>query len=228
MDQRWNSVLKDFLEFPEEIGAVFVSPTHAEVWKGTTDSCPYFKKYQEEPKVVVHSHPPSEERAYSPPSPTDLLNCIESPNPHVVISKEGFWVYSATPSLKSEWSELDDEKRNTLSEIIVNNCFGLTASLVGGSFMERFAEGVPRVRIDVETFLNQMRSVIPRKDPSLPALGFELYLTGSIPETDIVFDSSYKPFGYEWDVESVTALKERIKETKTGDCVTSDGSFVAF
>lgn len=120
MDERWSSVVKKWLTFPEEIGAVFTSPGKAEVWKGTATQCPYFKKYQKEKVVVVHSHPPSPNRKYSPPSSTDLLNCIVSPNPHIVIAEEGFWVYSPTTALQEEWTRLSLQQQDELGKIITN------------------------------------------------------------------------------------------------------------
>lgn len=228
MDERWNDVLKSFLHYPEEVGAVLVSPTHAEIWKGTTDQCPYFKKYQDEQMVIVHSHPPSPERKYSPPSPTDLINCIMSPNPHIVVAQEGFWVYSATSSLKEEWQHLDPTKQDQLLSIITNNCYGLTALLVGGKLLDNFAEGVPRDTITVDEFTRTMRTVIPRRNAELPSLGFHISLFDSIPNSGIGFDASYALRGYEWNIEHTDNLKGRIEETGVSCCVTSDGSFVAF
>lgn len=226
MDQRWNTVLKSFLDFPEEIGAVIVSPSKAEIWKGTTEQCPYFKSYQEHHKVIVHSHP--HVQRYCPPSSTDLLNCIQSPNPHIVIAKEGFWIYSASPALKEEWGRLNDDQRDTLSAIINNNTFGLVALLVGGKLLENFAEDVTRIQINVEEFCNKMKTAIPRKDPSQPALGFDVCLVATVTDTNVMFDPEYEELGYEWDINDVDSLTNRISETESGKCVTSDGSFVVF
>lgn len=228
MDQRWNNVLKSFLDFPEEVGAVLVSPTHAEIWKGTTNQCPYFKKYQDEKMVIVHSHPPSPERKYSPPSPTDLINCISSPNPHIVIAQEGFWVYSANVALKEEWEQLDSTKKEQLAQILTNNCYGVTASLVGGKFFANFAEGVSRESISVEEYTQKMQSAIPRKDSELASLGFHVLLHEAIPNRGVTFGSFHTLKGYEWSIDNISNLNERIAETSSAMCVTSDGSFVAF
>jgi hypothetical protein len=227
MDERWKPVLKSWLEFKEEVGAVFLTPTDAEVWKGTEKQCPYFNKYQKENVVVVHSHPPSKDRKYSPPSPRDFVNCIVSPNPHIVVAQEGFWIYSPTSALKKEWQTLDSQQQDKLSDIIKNNCHGLLASLIGGEMLETFVEGVPRREIDVEQFIEQISHLVPRKDTSLPALGFNLSLQQELPNT-ASFERSASISTHVWNIENLELLNNRISDTSSGTCVTSDGSYVAF
>ena len=227
MDSQWTAIVQSWLQFPEEVGAVFLSPTHAEVWKGSAHHCPYFKQHQAQQAVVVHTHPTQEK--YNPPSPTDLINCIQSPNPHIVLAKEGFWSYSASAELKEEWGALDPEKRNSLMDILTNNCFGVTAQLLGGAFTDMFAEGVPKTPITVGEYVSMMKQVVPRKDPTLPPLGFHITLHKSLPSSGVVFDPSYQLMGYEWDAASAAeSLTERIAAAKSGECVTSDGSYVVF
>lgn len=228
LDPRWTSVLTNFLNFKEEIGIVFLSPTHAEVWKGTENKCPYFKNYQEQSVVIAHTHPQSPERPQSPPSPTDLLNSISGHNKHIVVATEGFWVYEPTASLKEEWMTLDEDTRQKLLEIIVHNAYGLIATFLGGAFVENFSDGVSRQKIELEQFCERMRSLVPRKKIGQPELGFNINLQQEL-VLDGTFDEERKLFGYEWDLDvNISKLDARINETEGGNCVTSDGSFVAF
>ena len=228
MDSRWNQVLKSWLNFSEEVGAIFVSPTHAEVWKGTPSQCPYFKKYQNEDVVVVHTHPTTPTRKYSPPSPSDLINCIESRNPHIVVTQEGFWIYSPTEELQQEWKRLDDVQKGELIKIIVNNSYGLTARLIGGELLETFTESVDRTELNLSQYLENMVFMIPRKDPSLPSLGFTLKLMDTLPTDNLLYNEERQLLGYEWCVENVEALYTAIEEASPESCVTADGSVLAF
>jgi proteasome lid subunit RPN8/RPN11 len=228
MDERWTSVFKSWLQFPEEVGAVILSPRHAEIWKGTAVQCPYFKNYQNKKVVIVHSHPSSPDRKYNPPSSTDLLNCIVSPNPHIVVAQEGFWMYSPTKALREEWSELSLQQQEELGKVIANNTFGLSARLIGGNLLNHFAENVDRTELSVQEYVQNMTRVIPRKDPSLPSLGFKVEICEGLPVDGILFDDQPQILGYEWNIEHIESLTSFIEEASPGQCIASDGSIVTF
>lgn len=227
MDQRWEHVLRSWLKYPEEIGAVISSPTHAEIWKGTATTCPYFKHYQTEEVIIVHSHPPQPDQRYHPPSPRDLLNCVASPNPHIVVAQEGFWIYSPTQVLRQEWAILTAKQKESLSNVILNNCHGLCASLTGGDMLDTFSEGIPRTTITIKQFQVQIENVIPRKDPSLPCLGFHTTLSSELPDRQCIrFEKHQSVLGHIWNVESLEDLEDRISSTKSGSCVSRDNSII--
>jgi hypothetical protein len=224
MIKHWLPVIRSLLDMKNETGLIFMSPDSVEVWKGTDSECPWFEAYKTRNVIISHTHPTK--NLFNPPSPLDFVNTLGGVHPHLVFSHEGVWIYSPNDAFKKEWVELDQTKKEKLREIVLNNTYGAVASFMGGKFLESFAEGVPRIKIDYDEFIKKLNHVIPRKDPTLPALGFCVRLYGWDDDWEIGIPQE-QDRDHCWSLEEARqSLKQTTEGAQEGVCVTCDGSIV--
>jgi len=212
--------LESLLELPYETSLIFKTPTLFEVWKGGRNQCPYLSAYKTMPYVVGHTHPSAPAGQHSPPSPQDLVNCLESTVPHLVFAREGTWVFTPGEELAQEWRETPDQEG--LEAVLRNNLTGLLFEYVGLPVAKKLGH---------EEFVRKVAVAVPRKDPQKPPLGFSLRLD------PLAFPPALPPLSTDattvdrephlWSVdEDPAAVLHALEAAAEGTCVTSDGSVV--